>query len=324
MNRKLMIFPGMLIAATALLYSSCDGIKEGAKDIPQVNTLYVSAITTTSGRCGGEVIDDGGGDLIDRGLCYSTTKDPTTADTKISSGTAVGNFFSDISGLSPNTFYYIRAYAENSKGVAYGENVILHTYTSTVQDHDGNTYYTVTIGTQEWMASNLRTTHYNDGQQITQIDDASQWTQSNGEAFCIPSNNWTHAPVYGLLYNWKAVGTGKLAPVGWHVATDAEWNTMLNYLVWDAKLAFKLREGGTEHWKPTWKEGNNESGFTATPSGERNSLNGSFDFFGDRCGIWTATDNSASSAYFYNIKADQVEKASGHQKTGYAVRCIKD
>lgn len=313
------------LMGSVLLYSSCDGLKDMAEDLAEVKTLYTSEITTNSAKCSGEIISDGGGEVLDRGICYGLSIDPTTTDAKVSRGTGTGNFSCALTGLNPNTVYYLRAYAENSKGVSYGESIILKTYTATVQDIDGNTYYTLTIGDQEWMASNLRAKHYNDGQMITELSNGSQWVQSNGGAYSAMNNDMGNAPIYGLLYNWHAVGSGKLAPAGWHVATDAEWNTMLNTIGWDAKTAKKLRTMGMEHWSSQWPEGTNESGFSATGSGERNSIgNADYAFFKDRCGIWTSTDNSATSAYFYNIKADQVEKASGHRRHGFAVRCIKD
>src|ERR1035437_3093980 len=102
--------------------------------------------------------------------------------------------------------------------------------TSTVTDKDGNVYHTVTIGTQTWMVENLKTTKYNDGTAIPNVTSVTGWRNLTTGAYCNYENDIANGTKYGHLYNWYAVNTGKLAPKGWHVPTDAEWQTLGNYV----------------------------------------------------------------------------------------------
>jgi uncharacterized protein (TIGR02145 family) len=114
-------------------------------------------------------------------------------------------------------------------GTGYGAQL---SFTTAVTDKDGNVYHTVTIGTQTWMVENLKTTKYNDGTAIPFITDNSAWANLTTPGYCWYNNDsTTYKNMYGALYNWYAVSTGNLAPKGWHVATDAEWTTLQNYLI---------------------------------------------------------------------------------------------
>ena len=95
-----------------------------------------------------------------------------------------------------------------------------------VKDIDGNKYKTIKIGTQIWMAENLKTTHFNDGTSIVQIDKYDDWKGLISPAYCWYANDSTNKEVYGALYNWYAVNTKKLCPKGWHVPTDEEWKQL--------------------------------------------------------------------------------------------------
>ena len=99
-------------------------------------------------------------------------------------------------------------------------------------DADGNVYHTVTIGTQTWTVENLKTSKYNDGTKIPLVTDGTTWGNLTTPGYCWHNNDAaTNKATYGALYNWYAVNTGKLAPSGWHVPTDAEWTTLENYLI---------------------------------------------------------------------------------------------
>ena len=104
--------------------------------------------------------------------------------------------------------------------------------TGTVTDIDGNTYKTVQIGTQTWMAENLRTTKYNDGEAIPYVTDNSVWVKLETPAYCYYNNDISNKKMFGALYNWYTVNTGRLCPSGWHVPTDAEWTTLA--ITWGA------------------------------------------------------------------------------------------
>ena len=118
------------------------------------------------------------------------------------------------------------AYATNKAGTGYGDVVSFTTNrgSGTVIDVDGNVYDTVVIGTQVWLAQNLKVTHYRNGDPIDSLDDNTEWCNTTSGAYCNYNNDPNNAPAYGRLYNWYATSDSReIAPEGWHVATDAEW-----------------------------------------------------------------------------------------------------
>lgn len=199
----------------------------------------------------------------------------------------------------------------------------------TMTDQDGNVYATVTIGTQTWMAENLRTTKYNDGTVIPNVTDEHNWFDLKTGAYCNYNNtiNADTIATYGRLYNWYAINTGKLAPKGWHVPTDAEWTTLTDYLGGDSAASRKLREKGTTHWKCQNTGATNETGFTALPGGYRNySYYGQFYEVGEDCRLWSATNFTTSSAWYRFVDCNNSDVGRyGFEKTsGLSVRCVRD
>ena len=197
----------------------------------------------------------------------------------------------------------------------------------TLTDQDGNIYKTITIGTQTWMAENLRTTRYKDGTSIPNVTGNDEWMNLTTGAYCSFNNTTDIVTIatYGLLYHWYAVNTGKLAPTGWHVATDAEWTTLITYLGGESIAGGKLKETGTIHWNSPNEGAINESGFTALPGGYRTG-DGIFYEKGNYGSWWFSTEYSSSDAFgidlFYNysyVSVYVIEK-----KCGFSVRCIKD
>lgn len=196
----------------------------------------------------------------------------------------------------------------------------------TMTDQSGNVYKTVTIGTQTWMAENLRTTKYNDGGIISKVTDNNEWEALSTGAYCNYKNtNSTEAiATYGRLYNWHAVNTGKLAPKGWHVPTDAEWTELTDYL--GGEIGGKLKEIGTRHWESPNVGATNETGFTALPGGGR-AYDGSFWGFGFGGFWWSATEGNANfSARQRNMVYDGsgVGRLEGRKLEGLSVRCVRD
>ncbi len=195
----------------------------------------------------------------------------------------------------------------------------------TVTDIDGNVYTTVTIGSQVWMAENLKTTKYNDGTKILNVTDDDEWENLSSAAYCWYDNDINNGNIYGALYNWYAVHTGKLCPIGWHVPTDEEWTELIDYLGGENVAGGKLKETNTTHWKKPNTGATNETCFTALPSGVRDS-NGSFFkvvYYGH---WWSATEYGANRAWFRFISYyySNVLRHVSHKNPGLSIRCVRD
>ena len=197
---------------------------------------------------------------------------------------------------------------------------------NTVTDIDGNVYHTVKIGTQVWMAENLKTTRYNDGTSIPLVTSGSAWASLTTPGYCFYYNDATvNKATYGAMYNWYTVSTGKLCPRGWHVPSDIEWTALTNYLGGENAAGGKLKESGMSHWGTPNDGANNSSGFTALPAGYRQD-DGSFYNINDDDMWWSSTVNNPRGAWGRNVNYNYnyVTKDSYNKNYGFSVRCIKD
>ncbi|MFH0735864.1 MAG: fibrobacter succinogenes major paralogous domain-containing protein [bacterium] len=299
--------------------------------IPTVTTNSVSSITQTTAVSGGNVTSDGGAEITDRGLCWSLNTNPTIIDNKTTNGLGTGSFSSTLTGLTAATIYYVRAYATNSAGTGYGSSVSFLTLASlenTVTDIDGNVYNTINIGTQVWMAVNLRTTKYNDGQPIPNVISGSSWGTIKTPAYCWGNFNTAHRNLFGIWYNWYAVNTNKLAPEGCHIPTAAEWKTLQAYLGGEAVAGGKMKVTGTNFWGSPNTGATNSSGFSVYPVGYRN-----YDGYESNdpywhASFWAVDEFNAEKAIgtrLVNDRQDFLVFDFGVSKNyGYSVRCIKN
>ena len=205
---------------------------------------------------------------------------------------------------------------------------------STVTDIDGNVYRTVKIGTQVWMAENLKTTKYRNGDSIANVTNDASWKALTTGAFCWYKNNVANKATYGGLYNWFAVADSRnIAPIGWHVATDAEWTNLTDFLGGEDVAGGKLKESGIRHWdSPDFHVTNssgfatNSSGFTALPGGGRNNDDGTFYGVGYGGNWWSSTAVGVSVAWnrsLYCISAD-FGRYDSYKEGGFSVRCMRD
>jgi uncharacterized protein (TIGR02145 family) len=193
-------------------------------------------------------------------------------------------------------------------------------------DIDGNAYRTVRIGNQEWTAENISTTHYNDGSPIPLVTSNTGWCNLTTPAYCWYNNDIANKATYGALYNWEVVNTGKLAPPGWHVPTDADWSLLTAVLGGADVAGGKLKEAGLSHWIAPNTGATNASGFSALPGCYRIYYNGKF--FSERnCGFWwSATEHNATFAYYrplYSVSDDMV-RDYWYKGAGFSVRLVRD
>jgi uncharacterized protein (TIGR02145 family) len=197
---------------------------------------------------------------------------------------------------------------------------------TTVIDIDGNVYHTVTIGNQTWMVENLRATHLNDGTAIPNASDTAAWFALLSPGYCWYNNDTANGNTYGALYNWYAVHTGKLAPPGWHVPSDAEWTQLSTFLGGEAGAGGKMKEAGLAHWLTPNTGATNESGFMALPGGFRYPT-GQFAQVGQNASWWCVQEEDSWGAYYRGIdnNGTSIYRFGYTNKiVGYSVRLVKD
>lgn len=292
--------------------------------LPVVTTAIPSATSTITGKGGGTVTDEKGSPVTARGVCWSASPGPVATGPHTSDGTRTGTFTSNITGLNPNTKYYVRAYATNSVGTAYGAEETFTTDPLTVDDIDGNTYDVIRIGNQVWMKQNLKTTNFNDGSTIGWAANASAWATLTTDAYCWYQDNISYKNTYGALYNWYAVSNGRLCPSDWRVATDDDWNILSTFAGGPTVAGAKLKETGTSHWASPNTGATNDYLFTALPGGCRSDA-GAWQNLTTHGYWWTSTELSPDSWYRdIQNSSENMVRAIRDKNYGMSVRCIKE
>ncbi len=302
-----------------------------AVSLATLTTTDVFSITATTASSGGSISSDGDATVTDRGVCWSTSSEPTLADNFTSDGSGSGDFSSSLTGLSSGTTYYVRAYATNSVGTAYGDEVEFTTsneitYGGGVNDYDGNNYETVIIGAQEWMAENLKVTHYPNGTEIPLVSDNTAWMalepNDTDDAYCYYDNNSNSE--YGAIYTYAAALN--VCPSGWHLPSDEEWTTLTSYIsneVQNSTIDVALKS--TSGWD---NDGNGTDiyGFSGQPGGYRSVSDGNFNGAGLRGNWWSSTQYNSMYAYYRLLKSTYDYVGDGYTGKGYgfSVRCVKD
>ncbi|MFZ4707389.1 MAG: FISUMP domain-containing protein [Bacteroidales bacterium] len=222
----------------------------------------------------------------------------------------------------------INVMAGPGSGIIFNPNL---TY-GTVTDIDGNVYKTITIGTQTWMAENLRTTRYRNGDSMPNETNVTEWGSISSGAYCNYNNtsNSDTIATYGRLYNWYSVNESrKIAPAGWHIPSYDEWTTLTNSLGGQSVAGCKLIETGTTHWHSPNMGATNESGFTALPGGSRVYTGHYFHWIGKYCAFWSSIEGDSGytlNAFAYHTTYDSpwVSLDIYDKSEGISIRCIKD
>src|SRR5690554_5745112 len=314
MRSKLILLMGLI----CVVVISCDKDDDNSQaKLPVLFTTEVIDITSDLATSGGNITDDGGAPITVHGVCWSTNENPTIDDNKTEDGTGAVSFTSSVTGLEPNTTYYLRAYATNSAGTSYGSIMSFTTQEgssgSTFTDpRDGKVYQTVTIGNQEWMAENLA------------------YEPSSGNYWAYDNNN-SNVETYGYLYDWETACD--VCPDGWHLPTDAEWTELTDYLGENAGGKLKATgtiEAGTGLWYDPNTGATNETGFTALPGGYRYGY-ATFGGVGSTGYWWSATEGDASTAWHRSMSygsmsygSSNVYRYDASKELGFSVRCLRD
>lgn len=317
------IFFSLVVCALGMATGSCK-----RAEIPVIITIDTEDITDVTVLCGGIISSDGGAEITACGVCWSTdsTKLFIENAAHTSDNIEMGGFRSSITNLTPVTEYYVRAYAANKAGTAYGQTISFTAthYVSQINfnpsvdygnliDQDGNSYKTVTIGSQTWMAENLKAITLNDG---TPLLDSYCWYN-----YDVTSNKAD----YGALYSWGSLTSGKLCPAGWHVPSMDEWQVLINYLGGSDVAGGKLKETGIKHWLSPNTYATNETGFTALPGGRRYINYGNFLDAGKYGFWWSSTAFDASDAWNRQLGTDIcIYQNFDNKGIGFSVRCVRD
>jgi uncharacterized protein (TIGR02145 family) len=200
-----------------------------------------------------------------------------------------------------------------------------------VKDIDGNIYQTVRIGNQVWMAENLKVMHYRNGDKIPLVIDRSVWKTLTTGAYCNYNNDVNNAGVYGNLYNWYAATDSRnLCPTDWHIPTDAEWKTLIDYLGGENLAGGKMKETGTAHWTSPNGGADNSSGFSALPGGFRSSGGPNegviYDQIGNYGFWWSSTEGSNNQAWYRSINHGYpyTYRVNISKQYGFSIRCVRD
>ena len=193
-------------------------------------------------------------------------------------------------------------------------------------DADGNHYPVVHIGSQTWMAANLKTTHYRNGDSIPQLLSNTDWSNTMAGAYCNYNHSADSAAIYGRLYNWYALSDiRKLAPTGWRVASKDDMTALSTFLGDNAVAGGKMKETTLKHWNSPNAGASNASGFTALPGGNRSSY-GNFNGIRNFIALWTSTfyPDGNSLAYYYHFStiSENLSLAYTDYNSGFSIRCV--
>lgn len=271
--------------------------------------------------------------IIDEiGICYSTISNPTFEGDHVLASQGYSNSLT-IENLEQNTTYYVKGYVKNQSGISYSEESSFMTWEGEISDIEGNIYQIKTIGSHIWTINNLETTKFNNGSNITLVQEDLLWGSTSTSAYCTYTN-------FGKLYNYYAiVDIRNLCPVGWHIPSDEDWKSLETSLGMtqtqaDASGLRGTDEGGKlkyvnksidEGWNFPNVGANNSSGFSAYGAGFRNQ-EGILTNENLSANFWTKTEYDATTAWSRSLSLDNAQIVRLNIKKGYgfSVRCIKD
>jgi uncharacterized protein (TIGR02145 family) len=295
---------------------------------PTATTTNATAVSSTGATLNGTVNANNLSTTVtfEYGTTTSYGTTVNASQSPVSGNTSIG-VSAVITGLSPSTIYHFRVKCNSTGGAIDGndQTFITSATLTTVTDYDGNIYNAVQIGTQVWMQSNLKAARFNNGIYVPNLTYGGDWGGSSSAACCDYNNSPTNSVTYGKLYNFSAaIDVRNLCPTGWHVPTDDEWLTLINYNGGNNGAGDKLKEAGANHWS-SGNNATNSSGFTALPGGYRFAAGDPFSNIGFSGSWWTSTIYSSAYSFAYSLvnNTSVADRFSANMGYGYSVRCIK-
>lgn len=308
---------------------------------PSVQTMNLTDITPSSAYGGGKVGSSGSSPILKKGVCWSLNPNPTMKNYLVEAGSGSGSFNCEINNLLADSTYYLRVFALNQDDTIYGSQIEFKTpdfivfnpqikYDS-VTDIDGNEYRTVTIGSQTWMAENLRSTRYRNGDPVSLETDPEKWGFFNIKtgAYCWYKNDISKKEIHGAFYNWYAASDMRnIAPEGWHVSTEEDWKKLKSYIdpLSYGNYTYRLFEEKGSHKVNDGLSGfrsNNQTGFTSIPSGKIAVSPFSIISAGQYAFYWTSKGSNDGSVVVW-ITNEIVISSQDYNCLGYNIRCVKD
>ncbi len=295
--------------------------------VPTVVTSAASDVAEEAATLNGSISSDGGDAVTASGFRWGALADLSDAQDLAGSGTS-GAFTGNLTGLTAGTTYYFTAFATNAGGTAYGDTLSFETAASSLftcgtsaVTFDGHDYATVEIGSQCWLAENLRSTSYNDGEMIPDDVYNEEWTTTTQGATALYDGSEINGDTSGRLYNWYAVNSGKLCPVGWQVPTDAEWTTLTDQLGGESDAGELMKSSASDD--PSWN-GTNSSGFSGLPGGLRDASGPYYQH--NTYGYWWSSSSDSDNTWYRRLgsASDGVHRAiADSPQLGLSVRCIQ-
>jgi uncharacterized protein (TIGR02145 family) len=317
-----------------LFYGEVKSFTTIAYKLPSVSAPWVFFVSHNSAMfSGGGVSYDNTYNILSKGICWSTSINPTINDPKLDLGAGFGDLGGIIEGLTPGTVYYLRAYATNVVGTTYGENKVIRTFDGFTTDFEGHVYSTVRLGKQEWINRNLETAYFSNGDRISTTGTPTvNIEQEVRPLYQWPFQGYDDHPEllddYGRLYTWyTATDSRKICPTGWHLPSIDEWDELLVHMGGDAATYGILSSSSNYYWGSPLYAGATEGSFLAQLAGFR-TVNGQFQY-GSNYGTywWSSTEISSENVYSIYCGKSAVEKVvklENSKKNGFSVRCVKD
>lgn len=297
---------------------------------PTVITSTISGITAFNAISGGVISNKGSSDITKKGVVWSTSPNPDISSSHTNDGVGTSVYTSNLTGLLPNTIYYVRAYATNSAGTGYGSDLTFTTLKNPTNcgvpiNYEGQTYETVLINEQCWFKQNLNIgTRINGDQNQTNNNIIEKHCYNDQEANC---------DFYGALYQWDEImqyvttnGAKGICPSDWHIPTNEDWTLLSEYLGGDSVAGGKMKQSGYDNWASPNTGANNSSAFTAVAGGNHTIVG--FDGVMRYSNFWTSTQDNVTVGYAWSASlvynGQDLYKGPGAKQNSFSLRCVHD